>query len=167
MGACICQPASTVVADQRPDAVLWAALMAGDQFAFDGIYDRHVAAVYRVAARRVGVEHAEDLTSAVFTEMWTHRQRIRLADPGGLGPWLMGTTINLARRHHERTAAGTRMIGRVATGVSHEPDHADQVIDDLADAAGPGPTGTGRTARSRPGGTGALRAGGHDPHPGR
>lgn len=129
------QRAAMAMAEPADDAQLWAQLLGGDQFAFDGIYDRHAPAVHRVLARRAGPNEAEDLTAAVFEAMWTHRDRIRLADPGGLGPWLMGTATNLARKHHEKHAVRARVVDRVAAELEPEPDHAEYVVSEMAQAA--------------------------------
>ena len=79
---------STPGSGSHPDAALWAALLGGDLDAFDTIYDRHVGAVHRLLVRRVGPQEASDLTAEVFARAWAHRDRIRLAESGGLRPWL-------------------------------------------------------------------------------
>lgn len=111
------------------DAPLWAALLGGDLDAFDGLYDRHAEAVHRVLVRRVGAQDAPDLTAEVFTRVWAHRDRIRLANPGGLRPWLLGTALNVARTHTERAASAGRLTGRLA----HHSPLGDDPIADLID----------------------------------
>jgi RNA polymerase sigma factor (sigma-70 family) len=117
------------------DAPLWAALLGGDLDAFDALYDRHAEAVHRLLVRRVGAQDAPDLTAEVFTRAWAHRDRIRLADPGGLRPWLLGTALNVARTHTERAASAGRLTERLAHRSPLPDDSIAELIDTLDDAA--------------------------------
>lgn len=121
--------------DQRgsEDAGLWSQALAGDEAAFESLYDRHAEAVHRLLLRRVGAQDAPDLTAEVFARAWTHRCRIQLADDGGLLPWLLGTALNVARRHDERSAAEGRMTNALAR--AYLPiDPIAEVIDAIDDA---------------------------------
>ena len=100
--------------DPDTDAGLWAATLLGDLSAFDALYDRHADAVHRLLVRRVGAQDAADLTAEVFARAWAHRDRIRLAESGGLRPWLLGTALNVARAHGERAASAGRLAHRLA-----------------------------------------------------
>jgi RNA polymerase sigma-70 factor (ECF subfamily) len=130
------------MADPRPghrtgydlDAPLWTALLGGDLDAFDGLYDRHAEAVHRLLVRRVGTQDAADLTAEVFTRAWAHRDRIRLANPGGLRPWLLGTALNVARTHTERAASSGRLAERLAHHGALLEDPIADLIDTLDDA---------------------------------
>jgi RNA polymerase sigma factor (sigma-70 family) len=127
------------VADPTPgngpsDAGLWAALLGGDLDAFDALYDRHAEAVHRLLVRRVGAQDAPDLTAEVFTRAWAHRDRIRLAETGGLRPWLLGTALNVARAHIERAATAGQLAQRLATQGSPPEDPIGDALDRLDDA---------------------------------
>jgi RNA polymerase sigma-70 factor (ECF subfamily) len=127
------------VADPTPasgpsDAGLWAALLGGDLDAFDALYDRHAEAVHRLLARRVGAQDARDLTAEVFTRAWAHRDRIRVAESGGLRPWLLGTALNVARAHIERTATAGQLVQRLAGQGSPPEDPIADALDRLDDA---------------------------------
>jgi len=117
-------------ADER----LWSAVLAGDAEAFEALYDRHVETVHRLLVRRVGAQEAPDLSAEVFARAWTHRERIRLADPGGLLPWLLGAALNLARNHGERSASAGRLTVRLAQEADPPVDPIADVIDAVDDA---------------------------------
>ena len=79
------------------DEELWARAQVGDAAAFGVLYERHVRAVYNFCFRRTAnAAQAEDLTSAVFAEVWEIRGRTRLSQPSLL-PWLLGVAHNLLR----------------------------------------------------------------------
>ncbi len=122
-------------AEQSADSLLWAAVLAGDADAFEVLYDRHAEAVHRLLVRRVGPQEAPDLTAEVFARAWAHRARIRLADPGGLFPWLLGTALNLARTHGASAAATGRLTERLAHRGPQAEDPIAELIDTLDDAA--------------------------------
>ena len=125
---------TAVGAGQPSDAGLWTALLGGDLVAFDALYDRHAEAVHRLLVRRVGEQDAADLTAEVFTRAWAHRDRIRLAESGGLRPWLFGTALNVARGYGERAASAGRLAHRLAGQGSAPEDPIGEVIDRLDDA---------------------------------
>ena len=120
--------------DPDTDAGLWAATLLGDLSAFDALYDRHADAVHRLLVRRVGQQDAPDLTAEVFARAWAHRDRIRLAESGGLRPWLLGTALNVARAHGERAASAGRLAHRLAGQGSPPQDPIADAIDRLDDA---------------------------------
>ena len=126
---------STPGSGSHPDAALWAALLGGDLDAFDTIYDRHVGAVHRLLVRRVGPQEASDLTAEVFARAWAHRDRIRLAESGGLRPWLLGTALNVARTHRERATSRDRLVMRIVAQGPLVEDPIGDAIDRIDDAA--------------------------------
>lgn len=121
--------------DAQPDAPLWAATLAGDADAFAALYDRHADAVHRVLVRRIGPTDARDLTAEVFERAWAHRERIRLAESGGLRPWLLGTALNVARGHVERASVTHRLTQRMIGWAAAEADPLEAAVDALDDAA--------------------------------
>ena len=77
------------------DAVLPERLRSGDSTAFEELFLRHYAAVYRVSYGVVGnTQEAEDLAQETFTALY--RQPPRLDDPGALGAWLYRAAVNRA-----------------------------------------------------------------------
>ena len=79
-------------ADEASDADLVAAAQAAPG-AFDALYRRHVARVYRFArARTNSVQDAEDVTTATFMEAFTSLPGYR--EEGHFGAWL----FTIARR---------------------------------------------------------------------
>jgi RNA polymerase sigma-70 factor (ECF subfamily) len=64
--------------------------------AFAELYDRHQLVVYRYAARRLGVAHAEDITSETFLVAFTRREDFVGEDAR---PWLLGIATTLIRQH--------------------------------------------------------------------
>ena len=66
------------------------------------LYRRHVGAVYRYLARRVGVSAADDLLSEVFAAALTARERVEPHPSGSALPWLYGIAGNVVRMHLRR-----------------------------------------------------------------
>jgi DNA-directed RNA polymerase specialized sigma24 family protein len=58
------------------DKELWDRVRAGDAAAFGALYERHGRAVYQFCFRRTSdAALAEDLSAAVFVEVWSARSR--------------------------------------------------------------------------------------------
>jgi RNA polymerase sigma-70 factor (ECF subfamily) len=75
------------------DAALLERLRSGDTTAFDELFLRHYAVVYRVLYGVVGnAQEAEDLAQETFTALY--RQPPRLDGPGALGGWLYRVAVN-------------------------------------------------------------------------
>ena len=83
-------------------------MLSGDHRTFGAIWDRHRNRVYRhlIAAGNRSPE-AEDLSAAVFLELWRKRTAIRFVD-GSVLPWLIVTAQNV-----HRNAARARLRYRV------------------------------------------------------
>jgi RNA polymerase sigma-70 factor (ECF subfamily) len=84
--------------------------------AFDAIFARHFAAVHAFVARRIGADHAEDVTAETFARAYAARRRYDPAYPSAL-PWLLGIATNVLRRHW-RTER--RRLESYARAVAHE-----------------------------------------------
>lgn len=79
------------------EAVVWQRALAGEGAAFGELFRKHQGRVYRRALTVVGDVHsAEDVTSVAFFELWRKRRSVRLVNDSVL-PWLLVTTLNLAR----------------------------------------------------------------------
>jgi RNA polymerase sigma factor (sigma-70 family) len=86
------------------EAMTWGRAREGDGSAFAALFRQHQARVYRRALSMLESAHdAEDVTAAAFFELWRKRRTVRLVD-GTVLPWLLVTTVNLARNH--RRGAG-------------------------------------------------------------
>lgn len=83
-----------------PDDRLVRETLAGDLAAFEELVDRHQPVVYRVAARVVGREEAEDVTQETFLRAYHRLERFR--GESVFRSWLLriahNTAVNAARR---------------------------------------------------------------------
>jgi RNA polymerase sigma factor (sigma-70 family) len=96
------------------DQVLWDRSVAGDTDAFRDLFVRHRDAVYNYCFRRTASwDAAEDLTSAVFLEVWRGRRQLALDRESAL-PWLIGTASNLVRSRMRSTARRLAIERRAA-----------------------------------------------------
>jgi RNA polymerase sigma-70 factor (ECF subfamily) len=87
------QLASRDYAVTDSDAALLERLRSGDSTAFEELFLRHYAAVYRVLYGVVGnAQEAEDLVQETFTALY--RQPPRVNGSGALGGWLYRVAIN-------------------------------------------------------------------------
>jgi RNA polymerase sigma-70 factor (ECF subfamily) len=98
---------------------------------FSALYERHLDAVARYVARRVGVPAAEDLTAEVFVRAFRARARYRPERTTAL-PWLLGIASNVVadnrRAERRRLAALERLVADAAT---HAPRSDNQLSADL------------------------------------
>lgn len=93
------------------------AAAAGDRAAFDALYDRHVAVVYRHAYSLLGTRRdAEEIAQDVFVTLWSKIGSVRIVDRSLL-PWLLTTSRYLClnrRRAAARHNARMHVDGLVA-----------------------------------------------------
>ena len=139
MGAARPDPAANTVpgglaADsQASDAAVIRASWANPE-RFGEIYDRHVAAIHRYLARRVGAPHADDLAADVFLAAFRIRTRYDVDRPDAR-PWLFGVATNLIRRHRRIEFAYYSALTRGGGDPVEAPDHADAVAARVAASA--------------------------------
>jgi RNA polymerase sigma factor (sigma-70 family) len=78
---------------------------------FDELYSAYFRSLYRYVARRVGPDHAEELTAEVFAQAWIRRDRF---DPslGSPSTWLFAIATNLVRRHRRTEERKLRALAR-------------------------------------------------------
>jgi RNA polymerase sigma-70 factor (ECF subfamily) len=95
--------------DQTDSELISASLVEPE--AFVGIFDRHVDAISRYVARRMGAELTGELTSEVFTTAFARRDRYDLAQQHAI-PWLYGIASNLMRRHRRTERRRLRAYAR-------------------------------------------------------
>jgi RNA polymerase sigma-70 factor (ECF subfamily) len=112
------------------------ALAGGDPDAFAALFRRHQTFVYNVAFRRTASwSAAEDVTGAVFLELWRQRERVEPLG-GSIRPWLAGVAANQARhvwRSRSRRAAALGRLAGVDASGRHEPDPADDLAGRIDD----------------------------------
>ena len=78
------------------DRAFFEATAVGDSAAFERLYEKHIASVYRYALQMLrNVAEAEDVAQEVFILAWVKRTKIRVVDRSVL-PWLLVTTRNLS-----------------------------------------------------------------------
>jgi len=92
------------------EAELWSRACRDQGTAFGQLFDLHHK---RVFARALGlaqnVHDAEDVTAAAFFELWRKRRSVRVVN-GSILPWLLVTTVNLARNGRRSTARYERFL---------------------------------------------------------
>jgi RNA polymerase sigma-70 factor (ECF subfamily) len=94
------------------DAALLERLRSGDNTAFDELFLRHYAAVYRVLYGVVGnAQEAEDLAQETFTALY--RQPPRLDGSGSVGAWLYRVAVNRAYNALRSKQRLQRRLGRM------------------------------------------------------
>lgn len=100
------------MAGNRSDAEIIAASLQ-DAAAFGEIFERHEQAIFKYAARRVGVDAASDVASDVFTTAFAKRDRFDLSYDTCL-PWLYGIANNVVRGLVRRRGRASRAYDRFA-----------------------------------------------------
>jgi RNA polymerase sigma-70 factor (ECF subfamily) len=107
----------------RSDADVIAESLARPQ-AFAAIFDRHFDIVHGHLARRVGPDHADDLTANTFVVAFERRATFRAQAGVSARPWLFGIATNLMRNEWraERRALGAVVaLGAVGRDTGAEP----------------------------------------------
>lgn len=97
---------------------------------FGEIYHRYAADVHGFAARRLGPEHAEDVTAETFATAFTIRSRF---DPTreSARPWLMGIAVRHIGHRRRAERSRYRMIATLTPAPPQEGP-ADHVVAALA-----------------------------------
>jgi RNA polymerase sigma-70 factor (ECF subfamily) len=121
------QPSSIPVHDERDDRDLVALARSHDIPAFETLYARHKAPLYRTAlaiTRERGA--AEELLQETFLRAYRHLDRIELETGASLRPWLHRIVINLAydwaARRRRSAAPLESVLDRLATAGSLSPE---------------------------------------------
>lgn len=113
--------------------VIDASLADGERFG--EIFERHHAAVYAYARRRLGRDEARDLAAETFVRAFRARARYDMQRDDAR-PWLFGIATNLIRHHWRRERRRLRAYARTGKDpVLSETDEADDRVD--AERAGP------------------------------
>lgn len=99
-----------VMVPQDTEAELWERARHDDGAAFGLLFDLHRDRVYRRAIGLMASTHdAEDVTAAVFFELWRRRRTVRQVG-GSVLPWLLVTTVNLSRNAQRSSARYQRVL---------------------------------------------------------
>jgi RNA polymerase sigma-70 factor, ECF subfamily len=98
------------------DAELIAA-SADEPARFAELFDRHFAAVFRFAERRVGYDQAGEVASETFTRAFARRGAYR-REAGEALPWLYGIASNLVLHERRRFSRYLAAVERVGIEVS-------------------------------------------------
>ena len=92
--------------------------------AFEEIYRRHHATIYRYVVRRVGPQAAADVAAEVFVQAFAGRRRYR-REFVSARPWLFGIATNLLRQHlRSRSRSDWMAIRLAAEAAAHPPEPA-------------------------------------------
>ncbi|GAA3715205.1 RNA polymerase sigma factor [Microlunatus aurantiacus] len=103
-------------------------LRRGSRAAMSTVFTEHVDTIYNYCRRRTGSwSAAEDLTSAVFLEVWRCRRRAVELD-GSVLPWLYGVATNVCRNHSRSVRRRSSAMARL--------ELVEGSRDDLGDATG-------------------------------
>jgi RNA polymerase sigma-70 factor (ECF subfamily) len=129
----VTEPGAGAGQEEGVELSLRARLRAGDEEAFDVLFDEHAGAVYRHAVRVTGDwASAEDVTSLTFLEAWRLRDRL-VPDGGSLRPWLLGIATNVLRNTRRAARRHQAALARLPTRDT-VPDFADELVGRLHDA---------------------------------
>src|SRR5258708_6781294 len=82
-----------------------------DVIRFGTVFDRHFDDVYRLVARGLGPDLADDVAATVFVEAFAGRASFD-AEAGSIRPWLFGIATNLVRRHRRTEERRLRAYAR-------------------------------------------------------
>lgn len=106
------------------EAAIWQRALTGEGAAYRELFRQHQGRIYRRALTVIGDVHsAEDVTSAAFFELWRKRRSVRLVN-GSVLPWLLVTTLNLARNQRR---GSTRYRDLVASLPRQETPDAESI----------------------------------------
>jgi RNA polymerase sigma-70 factor (ECF subfamily) len=101
--------------------------MDEDRARFEGLFGEHYAAVARYAARRVGVEHADDIVGEAFLVAWRRLHDVPRDNPL---PWLYATARHLIANELRGRRRRARLDARLGAEIEDiQPDPADSVTD--------------------------------------
>lgn len=117
---------------EAQDRRLMAALAAGDEDAFRGLFGRYAPTAKALAMRVVRQPHmAEEIVQEAFLSMWRHPDGY---DPsrGTVRAWLMGMVHHRAVDTVRREESQRRRADDASAGLRDEvTDHADDVVEHL------------------------------------
>ncbi|NHF61849.1 RNA polymerase sigma factor [Microcella pacifica] len=95
---------------ESTEAALWERARRDDGDAFGSLFDLHHDRTYRRALGLMANTHdAEDVAASAFFELWRKRRTVRPVQ-GSVLPWLLVTTVNLARNAQRSSSRYQQVI---------------------------------------------------------
>jgi RNA polymerase sigma-70 factor (ECF subfamily) len=95
------------------------------------VYDRHAPAVYRYAARRAGIDAADDIMAETFLVAFERREHFDGSYESAL-PWLLGIATVLIRKHRGAEARVLRAVAASGPPTIVVEDRDDRLDANLA-----------------------------------
>ena len=86
------------------------AAAAGDDRAFDRLYDAYLPRVYAYAGYRLPAEDVEDVVAETFVKMARGLRRFRWRGPGSFSAWLFRIAHNEIAAHYRRRGRGPQAM---------------------------------------------------------
>ncbi|WP_405084280.1 RNA polymerase sigma factor [Microbispora sp. NBC_01389] len=119
--------------DEPSDArLIEASLSAPERFA--GVFDRHADEIHAYAGRRLGPEHADDVTAETFFVAFRKRHRYDTSRPDAR-PWLYGIAGNLISGHRRAEVRRLRALARAPHDAGERGAHEEERGAERASAA--------------------------------
>ncbi|MFI7032670.1 RNA polymerase sigma factor [Microbispora rosea] len=112
--------------------LIQASLTAPERFA--GVFDRHADEIHAYAGRRLGPEHADDVTAETFLVAFRKRQRYDTTRPDAR-PWLYGIAGNLISGHRRSEVRRLRALARAPRDADERGHHEEERGAERASAA--------------------------------
>lgn len=110
-------------ADDEPTDAELIARSINEPRAFMPLVQRHQRVLFGYLARRVGRDHAEDITSETFTRAFAQRHRFDTTRDDAR-PWLFGIATNLLRNQARGEVRQLRAYSRHGVDDRSHDDHA-------------------------------------------
>jgi RNA polymerase sigma factor (sigma-70 family) len=114
------------------DVDTWRSAAAGDQVAFEALYERYCDRLFNYALRRTASwEVSEDVVSIVFLEAWRRRSEFAGEDDRQFAGWLFGIATNVLRNQFRSRRRRRDALERLRAAAP-APDLADHGADQIA-----------------------------------
>ncbi len=111
-------PDRTPLAEPSDAELIGASLDRPDDFA--GVFDRHADEIHAYVGRRLGPEHADDVTAETFLLAFRKRHRYDPARPDAR-PWLYGIASRLISGHRRSEMRRLKAFARAANREERPP----------------------------------------------
>ncbi|MEU6430508.1 RNA polymerase sigma factor [Microbispora sp. NPDC046973] len=119
-------------AEPSDAGLIEASLTAPERFA--GVFDRHADEIHAYAGRRLGPEHADDVTAETFLVAFRKRHRYDTSRPDAR-PWLYGIAGNLISGHRRSEVRRLRALARAPRDAGERGAHEEERGAERASAA--------------------------------
>ncbi|WP_306291576.1 RNA polymerase sigma factor [Microbispora sp. GKU 823] len=110
-------------AEPSDAGLIEASLTAPERFA--GVFDRHADEIHAYAGRRLGPEHADDVTAETFLVAFRKRHRYDTSRPDAR-PWLYGIAGNLISGHRRSEVRRLRALARAPRDAGERGAHEEE-----------------------------------------